>query len=1240
MAVALCPACFHGLRRSLEQSLRVLVICSVLFIGVPLRAETIPDQTGDAPLISPTNRVLRLNGVDQFAKVDSGINLSNISFTIEFWAQRNRTGQTDYAIGQGALPELNNYLHVGFRENNKFTFAFWANDLDTPHSYIDSAWHHWACTYDRASGTRKIYLDGALVSSDKSSRAYQGAGPFYIGRSLMGLFCGAINEVRVWKVALDESMIQKWMNQTITPSHPAFGQLQGYWPMNEGKGTMLLDVSGRNNLGIVVSSTDLVWTDPQSADSSFKLAHQYGFTHWRTEDGLPHDMVQAILQTDDGYLWIGTQKGLARFDGVRFKKVEEVAEIKNASLTALCEDREKSIWIGTERDGLFRFRQEHMERYTVKSGMPSDNVRTIYLSKAGEIWIGTGAGLSRFSSGKFTHYSVSDGLAGRIVRVICEDQAGKFWIATSDGLNQFRNGKFTRLMEGGGDIICRTICAGNNGVAWTGGQHGLTEWKRDKVTAFAFFNKLTGLADNFISALLDDHKGNLWIGTYGGLNLMSENNVAEMRDSQSLGQINAICEDREKNIWVGTKDGLVQLKKNPIVSLTKQNGLTHDNVMSVMEDSQGFVWAATWGGGLNQIRNGKVSAPFGSKLGTELFLSLCEDHQTNIWAGTDYQRGLYRVKDGQACLYGESAGINDSAIRVIYEDHRTNLWIGTSRSLILFRNDRTETRFTQAEGLAGSPVRAICEDRTGNLWIGTQNGLSRYQDGRFTNFTKKDGISSDTISALFADKDGNLWIGTFGGGLNCFRNGRFTGYTSAQGLFYDDISEILEDDYGFLWMSCWNGIFRIARKSFDDFDSGKIKSLACFSYGRAEGMASISCNYVAKPSAWKSRDGKLWFATTRGLAIISPNADREFSHKSPPVVIEEVMADQKKVSGVTYHVSGNLASGTIPISPGRGELEFHYTALSFRAPERNRFKYKLEGADSDWVDAGTRRVAYYNNLHPGRYQFHVIACNNDGDWNETGARIGLTLQPHYWQTWWFKFSLTVASLSVAAAGARSVTKRRMQRRLERLEQQHAVERERTRIARDMHDEIGARMTEILLLSDRGRRESEGGKDKGENYSAIGQVTHEMAGSLDALVWAVNPRHDSIDQTALYLCDYVSKFLEPTPIRCHLDVPQVLPAIALSSEARHNILMVVKEALNNVVKYAEASEVVFRVKAAGNFLTVTIKDNGKGFSKADVSSFGNGLQNMETRMVNVGGALEVSSESNIGTTVKLIVPLKG
>ena len=512
-------------------------------------------------------------------------------------------------------------------------------------------------------------------------------------------------------------------------------------------------------------------------------------------------------------------------------------------------------------------------------------------------------------------------------------------------------------------------------------------------------------------------------------------------------------------------------------------------------------------------------------------------------------------------------------------------------------------------------------DRAGTLWVGTDGGLSRWADGKFTHVTSRDGLSHSDVNAIYEDDDETLWFGTKGGGLNRLRAGRWTSYTTAQGLFSDEIYEIIEDDRGYLWMSCRRGIFRVSKQSFAALDQGTIPALTSTHFVRADGLATVQCNGVAKPAGWKSRDGQIWFPTIRGVVAVQPGI--RINPQPPPVWIEEVRAGQHllRTGSITEPVA---ASVTVP--PGTGDVEIHYTALSLQVPEKVRFKYRLETVDKDWTDAGAQRSVTYHSLAPGRYRFTVIAANNDGVWNETGAKLALVVRPQFWQTGWF--TLTVLTLPALILGWAYRTRVRRLREIEQL---------RIRIASDLHDDVGSRLTKVAMITEQVERETNTAATR-PHIQLIARTTRDITRAMDEIVWTINPKNDTLENLANYIFHYAQEYFQNTGVRCRLDLPPSLPEHTLSTEYRHSLFMAVKEALNNILKHAGAEEVRIRLAVADRRLTIAITDNGRGFAADRARPGGDGLVNMRERLRQVGGSLRLESAADRGTTITMEAPL--
>lgn len=987
------------------------------------------------------------------------------------------------------------------------------------------------------------------------------------------------------------------------------------------------------------------------AERDFRLVpadDPYQLRLWQGSDGLPHTSVTALSQTRDGYFWVGTLRGLARFDGVRFTvfNAKNTPELQEPSVRALCQTSDGVLWVGLGNEGgLIFFKDGKFGRSPIVTNEP---VRVLWESRDGALWIGAGNSLIRWHDGVAQRFGESEGWRGNPALSICEESNGKVWIGTTHEVLSY-DGTLANMFPGYTANVRALHCDKKDNI-WIGtGGGGLSCWRAG---SFMHFTKSQGLPDQFVTTIFEDSRGTLWVGTLSGLCRREGEGFTTQFNGEGLSfeTVAGLMEDAQGHVWFGSKEGLNQLSSKPFRAFTKRQGISHNNVLSVCEDSRNTLWLGTWGGGVTGMRDGEMLIyNTGNSPLYDLILSVRETRDGNLWLGSEYNGGLFRLRDGAFTHFGQEDGLMDPAIRVMCEDRGGDLWLGTTGALYRMRDGKF-TRFTTKEGLAGNTIRALCEDNEGTLWIGTDGGLSRVteEERRMTNvvfasFTTSDDLSANQILAIHSDADGTLWIGTDGGGLNRMtksprriRNDtetRFSSYRTENGLFDDTIFEILEDDRGYLWMSCPSGIFRVPKTDLEKLDAGEIETFSCVSFGQADGMASALCNGTSKPAGWKAQDGRLWFPTTRGVVVVDPDSIRDNSIL-PPVVIEGVMADKKTV--VESLPEGTI--GTLSIPPGRGELEFHYTTLSFREPTKNRFKYKLKGVDSDWVNAGPRRAAYYNNLAPGTYTFHVMGCNSDGRWNTVGASVRLVLRPHFWQTKWFVGFAGVILLGAVGGVSRYVTWKRVQRQLQRLEQQHAVERERARIGKDMHDHIGATLTQVGLLGEMTLRDAGKTEETKRHAGKICATARELGQALDEIVWALNPKNDTVHRLGAYFASYAEEFCHMAGIQCAVEVSPGLPDDPISAEWRHQVFSTAKEALNNVVKHSQATEVEVRFLLRSPQVEISIQDNGKGFDASADPAFGNGVQNMKKRIEDMGGVFAIQSQPGKGTRLSFVVSL--
>jgi ligand-binding sensor domain-containing protein/signal transduction histidine kinase len=962
----------------------------------------------------------------------------------------------------------------------------------------------------------------------------------------------------------------------------------------------------------------------------------YSSRLWQMEDGLPHNIVQAVTQTSDGYLWVGTREGLARYDGFRFQSVELSSKIKHPSILCLLAGSDGKLWVGTQNSGLFQIQQGKVSRCPAIDGKQDFPVHELG-EAAGAVWAGTVLGVLRYSGD--TVQRVSDYRSG--LQSMCVASNSSVWLVGSG---------FRRLDETNADGTISPNAASLEqvrkaycdpiGVLWLATGSGLTRLSGNETN---FFKKAEG-PSGFISILLKDRQGVLWAGSYSGLSRFVDGTfVSEGESDEPSYRIYSLFEDREGTLWVGSEEGLRRLTPRAFRTYTRRDGLTLNTVVSVCATREGSVWIGAWGGGLNHFMNGQFH-PFGKAegLSSDFVMAMCEGYDGSLWVGTDYGSTLNQVRGNEVKHWGRSEGFMTAVTTALLEDNEHALWIGTRDGLQRFKEGKF-SRFSTTNGLSHNKINALCQTHDRMLWIGTDAGLTRFDGRDMVHWTGQMQRLNSAIFALYEDAGGVLWIGTEGSGLLRLQDGMLTAFGTVQGLFSDSIYSIVEDDRANLWLNSSRGIFRLQKRNLDKIQSGENTMVNSIAYGKADGILS-SGQYrdVTQPAACRDRDGRLWFRTTQGVAVVDP--DKIVTNElPPPVVIQEILADKKVVElmGRQNSPAGEEpARNFITIAPGRGELEIRYAALSYRAPEKNQHKYKLAGVDPTWVEVGTRRVAYYNNLRPGKYRFEVMASNNDGLWNEKGDFITLILEPHFWQTWWFYTTCVLASMGSVGGAARYITRKKLQQKLALLQQQNALEQERARIARDIHDDIGAGLTEIALTSEIVEDPSVPAEETRQLAREISTRARELVTGMDEIVWAINPRNDTVKSAAAYFSQYAQRLLKSAGVSCRLDIEPDLPELPLASEQRHNLFLSFKEALNNVTKHAAATEVKLTIRIEDQVLLISVEDNGSGFGP-EMSKLGaDGLINMRERMARLGGKLAIISAASSGSRLDFRLPLPG
>ena len=994
---------------------------------------------------------------------------------------------------------------------------------------------------------------------------------------------------------------------------------------------------------------------------------QYGLHTWQTDSGLPQNSVRAILQTRDGYLWFATREGVARFDGIDFTVYNRrnTPQLLSNDIRGLLEDHDGDLWISTA-DGLTRLRDGRFTAFTVAQGLPDNSIWSVFQGNHGGVWAITAGGVAQYSQDRFVPYTTQQGLSsntisavadgpdntlwvatdsglnqierGRVlkpfidsplesetIRAIASDPAGTLWLGTQNGLQQFSNGKLRTygVSDGLPDSEVDVLLADRVGNIWIGTPAGLAMMKDGKLTAYTTAN---GLPGNQIQALYQDREGALWIGTNHGIARIRDGAISVFSSKQGLAEnlILTMYEDREGSLWVGTESaGVALLRDQKFTTLTESDGLSDNLVSSVLQGAGGDMWIGTDGGGLNRYDAGRVSV-FTEKQGltSDTILSLAADAKENLWVGTP--DGLNHMEHGRFAAAAATDLLPDEFVRSLLADSDSSLWVGTRHGLAQINGSRS-TIYTQADGLANDFVGALTQGYDGSLWIGTLHGLSHFVRGKFINYTKSDGLSSDVITALTLDSQHHLWIGTNGEGLNLLTTNnpqaRVHSFSANLGL-PDVIDGILEDTSGHLWISSNTGIFRVLIGDLTDVAAGRSHSLPITSYGTADGMKIRECSGIGHPSSWKASDGVLWFSTLKGVAWLDP-AKLQRNMVAPLVAIEQVSVDETSMP----------LNGPVRIGPGHSRFAFHYAGLSYVAPQKVRYKYRLTGFDRTWIDAGTRRVAYYTNIPPGKYHFQVLAANNDGVWSTTPATFAFQLEPYFTQTYWFDLLCAILIFFLGWLVYRW--------RVHQVESRfRAVLAERTRIAREIHDTLAQCFVGISVqLELAAQMLTTSPQAVREQLNQTRKLVRDSLAEARRSIWNLRSNEAGTVDFASRFSVAIRQRTAGKPIETNIQFTGTYRS--LPEDVESELLKIALEAVANVLQHAGATRVDIQVQYEIGCLKMHIEDNGVGLSTDMAASRPEGhfgLIGMRERTQAIGGTFAVNSLPAAGTKISVELPL--
>lgn len=967
-------------------------------------------------------------------------------------------------------------------------------------------------------------------------------------------------------------------------------------------------------------------------------SQDYRIDRWTTDEGLPQNSIINLIQSRDGYIWATTYGGIVRFDGVRFKGFSRsnTKGLDESRFTRLIEDKAGRIWflseslsfvkyengtfttfrngkdfngfyrgysLNTDIDGNlifstdkghFRYQNSRFE----KLELPTDNPESViyHCDREGGIWLSDKMGLRRIFQGNATFFEIPE----RVLKfnpLIYDDRSGNYWIA-----------------------------------------FGISE-------TFRIRNKeVLHLPGYDIWAFNEDLDGNIWFGNADGVYRIppTEANAEKVDISKIIkveiggnDQINSLLADREGGIWAGTQQlGLFQISKQAVRSFSKSDWKTkNDNVYPILEDRSGNIWVGTWANALikyNKDNQLQIFEP--SPIGDSI-TSLFEDKQGRLWVGAINGIGyLENEKFTQIKKYTAKSGeVDNGSFIAMTEDTVGNLWFGSEKQG-LYRSVNGEiTNFTIADGLPNIEITNLLNLKDGRLLIGTRSGLAIFQDGKITPITKQDDFDRDHIRSLYQDADGVIWIGTYDAGLIRYKDGSFQRISETDGMSNGNVFCTLEDENGWFWINSNNGIYRVRKQQLNDFADGKISRVDSIAYNKKDGLLNIEGNGGKQPAGIRRSNGELWFPTQAGVAVINPK-EIITNPNPPPVQIEEIFVDKKEIE---------QKNDSFEIQPEQNNLEINYTGLSLINSPLVKFRYRLEGLEDVWNEVGTRRTAFYNNLPPGEYNFHVLAANRDGVWNETGATIKIVKHPYFYQTWRF---LILSILAVAIiigfifylrfsqirkiADAQTEYSRRL------IESQEA---ERKRIASELHDGLGQSLAIISNRAAMGKGKMNEPEIMRREFDEISVNALEALDEVQQITSNLHPHYLERLGLTKALKAMFAKLSDVIELNSEIDlIDNIFP-----KEAEINVYRIVQESLNNVVKHSDASEAEIKILKAENEVIITIKDDGRGFDTTNFKAKGTGLGlvGLRERAKMLGGRISINSSVGNGAEIRVHLPFK-
>jgi signal transduction histidine kinase/ligand-binding sensor domain-containing protein len=945
---------------------------------------------------------------------------------------------------------------------------------------------------------------------------------------------------------------------------------------------------------------------------------------WQTFDGLPQHNVVSVAQTTDGYIWagtIGTSNSLVRFNGKEFVAAMKLGGGLGDGGACVAPGKNGRLWVSQalEKGGLLLW--EHGKATAVNLELPAAAqwVIPLFEDPQENLWIGGQGLLVRTPAGRIKDFCSLTNQYG-LIRRIAADRQGTIWLATDHGLVRCRNEVFDQPYYALTNALL-TVCPASDGSLWLGGESEPVLVQVTPAREIVRYAHAPGFAAGGVAAICEDLKSNLWLGTYSGLCCVKGRWVypAPAQDLKTVYIFCLIC-DREGSLWAGTADGLYRVRDSPFEYYGPADVLGPVDTLCAGPSG---LWASVYVGGLFLYREHawKQRGPSETMSADDLV----EFPPGELWMAVGHK--CYRFREGRSQMLEAITG----PMRLCTDGQ--GVWIITATELFYAGKGQDAKRVDHWPPME---VTAVTTNAGGGLLIGTTQGVSRWA-GQLVPWLRFDADFPGSRANSLEWEGQSLWVASDVAIGRC-QAGQWRVIRPEAGLAETGgINNLLVDREN-LWLGCCKGLFRLSRAQVEACLRGARRQAALVQYDRSQGVHPAFFG----PGAWgqgaaRDAEGKLWFASKNGLVAINPAIP--LNPIAPPVVIESLRLDQAPAVSLP-----EPAGPPLRLPAGTRSVELSYAALTFIAPEKARFKCRLLGLDSDWVAAGQNTVAHYAKLAPGNYEFQVTACNSDGVWNEQGASVKLVQAPFFYQTplflVWCQVAAVAAGLGLAtaaAAVAHRISTRKMRQRLARIEAQQRLDRERARIARDIHDDLGSTLTRIVMLTELGRREPERTHTPDGHLTAIQTAAREITRRLDEIVWAVSPRHDTLEALVAYIGKMATDQARAAGLRCRLDFPPNLPAWPLTGHARHSLYLACKEAVHNAVKHAHPTELRLRLVIQADGLALDICDNGAGLPADLDEQAGDGFPNLRQRLAALGGTCQIRSAPGEGTTVTLGLP---